>query len=247
MKERLDKLLARRGLASSRARAADAIRRGAVRVDGRPVRKPGTLVAADARVEVHDAARSLVSRAALKLRAAFAAVPALGEAAMEAACLDVGASTGGFVQVLLEQGARRVFAVDVGHGQLHERLRRDARVVVLEGVNARVLDASLIDEPVAVITADVSFISLTKALPAALTLAAPDAMLAALVKPQFEVGPDRVGKGGIVRNEALRRRALEEVADWVEERGWRVARALPSPITGGDGNAEWLLVARKAP
>ena len=242
---RLDRLLVARGLYASRARAADAIRRGAVRVNGIVARKPGLLVAQDADIALDDAAAGLVSRAGLKLLAAIAAVPALRAGIEGAVCLDIGASTGGFTQVLLQHGARRVYAVDVGHGQLHESLRADARVVVLEGVNARDLDARHVPEAPQVVVADVSFISLKKALPSALVLAAPEAWLAALVKPQFEAGPAHVGRGGIVRNESVRRRVLDDVCRWLEGRGWRVARTLNSPIEGADGNREFLVVARR--
>ena len=242
---RLDKLLLARGSYASRARAADAIRRGAVRVDGQVVRKPGALVAPGADIALTDAAAGLVSRAGLKLLAAIEAEPALKRAIAGAVCADIGASTGGFTQVLLRHGARRVFAVDVGHGQLHESLRADARVVALEGVNARDLGARHLPEAPQVVVADVSFISLKKVLPAVLALAAPGAWLAALVKPQFEAGPQHVGGGGIVRDEGVRRRVLEDIRAWVEERGWRVAQVLESPIEGADGNREYLLVAGK--
>ncbi len=241
-RERLDRLLVARGLFPTRSRAADAIRRGHVRVDGRVVRKPGEKVLATARLEADDPAAGYVSRAALKLLAALETWPVDLAGAV---CLDVGASTGGFVQVLLERGARRVYAVDVGHGQLHPRLAGDARVVSLEGVNARALNTALVPEPVDVITADVSFISLTKALPAALALARPGARLWALVKPQFEAGPAAVGGGGVVRDDAARRQAVREVAAWLERQGWQVIGHVPSPIAGADGNREFLLHARK--
>jgi 23S rRNA (cytidine1920-2'-O)/16S rRNA (cytidine1409-2'-O)-methyltransferase len=160
--------------------------------------------------------------------------------------LDVGASTGGFTQVLLERGARKVYAVDVGHGQLHASLAADPRVVALEGFDARKLTRTVVAEPVGIITADVSFISLAKALGTALELAARGCMLVALVKPQFEVGPDRVGKGGIVRDEAARADALQAVSAWIaEQRGWRIAGSIESPITGGSGNVEYLIGARR--
>ena len=244
-KMRLDRLLTARGLYASRARAADAIRRGAVRVNGQVVRKPGTVVPADADIALDDAAAGLVSRAGLKLLAAIEAEPALRTAIEGAVCVDVGASTGGFTQVLLRHGARRVYAVDVGHGQLHESLRADDRVVVLEGVNARDLDARHVSEAPQVVVADVSFISLKKALPPVLEMAAPGAWLAALVKPQFEAGPEHVGGGGIVRDAQVRQRVLEDVCRWLQAQGWRVVRTLESPIAGADGNREYLLVARK--
>ena len=242
---RLDKLLLARGLYASRSRATDAIRRGAVRVDGKMVRKPGALVAADADITLTDAAAALVSRAGLKLLAAIEAEPALKRAIAGAVCADIGASTGGFTQVLLQHGARRVYAVDVGHDQLHESLRHDPRVVMLEGVNARALGPQHVPQAPAVIVADVSFISLKKALPAVLALAAPGAWLVALVKPQFEAGPQHVGSRGIVRDDRIRRRVLADIRAWVEGCGWRVARILASPIEGADGNREFLLLARK--
>ncbi len=182
-----------------------------------------------------------VSRGALKL---MAALEHFRFSALGVVALDVGASTGGFTQVLLERGAARVFAVDVGHGQLHARLAEDPRVVSLERCDARSLDRTRIPEPVGAIVADVSFISLTKALPAALALAAEPAWLVALVKPQFEAGRAAVGRGGIVRDAAARARAVALVQDWVAaQAGWQVAGVIPSPIAGGSGNEEFLLGA----
>ena len=160
--------------------------------------------------------------------------------------LDIGASTGGFTEVLLAEGAAKVYAVDVGRGQLHERLRADPRVVSLEATDARNLDAALIPEPVGTIVADVSFISLTQALPAALKRAAPGAWLVALVKPQFEAGREAVGKGGIVRKAEDRERAVVRVRDFLEGEGWIVLGVIPSPIEGGSGNVEFLIGARNA-
>lgn len=241
-RDRLDRLLVTRGLVPTRARAADAIRRGAVAVDGRVVTKPGAAVAVDAAVTIEDAAAGYVSRAALKL---IAALDHFGISLTGAVALDVGASTGGFTQVLLERGAAQVFAVDVGAGQLADLLRDDRRVVTLEGVNARHLSAETIPEPVDIITADVSFISLMKALPAALALAKPGAWLVALVKPQFEAGPEQVGKGGIVRDARVREKVCADVTGWLEDRGWLVAGVIPSPIKGADGNVEYLIAARQ--
>jgi 23S rRNA (cytidine1920-2'-O)/16S rRNA (cytidine1409-2'-O)-methyltransferase len=161
--------------------------------------------------------------------------------------LDVGASTGGFTEVALSRGAARVYAVDVGRGQLHPRLAADPRVVSLEGVDARALTASLIPQAPDLVVTDVSFIGLAKALPAALALAAPDADLIALVKPQFEVGPERVGKGGLVKEEAARADALAGVAAFLAASGWEVQASADSPIAGGDGNLEHLLWAKKRP
>jgi 23S rRNA (cytidine1920-2'-O)/16S rRNA (cytidine1409-2'-O)-methyltransferase len=182
-----------------------------------------------------------VSRGAVKLSAAL---EAFGFDPEGCVALDLGASTGGFTEVLLMRGAKKVYAVDVGHGQLHASLKGDPRVVSLEGCDARALTAATIDEPVDAIVADVSFISLTKALGPALALAAPGAFLVALVKPQFEAGRENVGKGGIVRDEAARRRAVAEVTAWLAaQRGWRVKGVIASPIKGGSGNEEFLLGA----
>src|SRR5262249_15579716 len=156
-----------------------------------------------------------------------------------------GASTGGFTQVLLERGAARVYAVDVGHGQLHPRLKADPRVVSLEGTDARVLDAALIPEAPGFVTADLSFIGLEKALPAALAWAAPDAVLVMLIKPQFEVGPEGVGKGGLVREAGLRDAAVSRIRGWLSAlQGWHDQGCIDSPVTGGDGNVEYLCAAK---
>lgn len=238
---RLDIVLVERGLAPTRSRARDLIRRGFVTIDGIPVAKPAAAVPRHAVLGVSGDGADHVSRGAEKLRAALSEFGLLAEGRV---ALDIGASTGGFTQVLRAAGARRVYAVDVGRAQLHERLRADPAVVVLEGVDARHLSRAAIPEPVHAITADVSFISLTKALPAALALAADGAWLVALVKPQFEVGPDGVGKGGIVRDAMLRQEAIAGVRRFVAAQpGWRERGVIPSPITGGSGNSEFLLCA----
>jgi 23S rRNA (cytidine1920-2'-O)/16S rRNA (cytidine1409-2'-O)-methyltransferase len=240
---RLDNALVDRGLAPSRARARDAILRGHVKVDGTPAEKPSMAVAADARLEMDDPVATYVSRAALKL---VAALDHFGYSPAGMAALDIGASTGGFTEVLLRRGARRVFGVDVGHGQLHRRIAEDPRVVNLEGVNARDLKPARITEPVGAITADVSFISLKLALPPALALATDKAWGVFLVKPQFEVGRDRVGKGGIVRDPAVRQASAAEIARWLEaDMRWRADGIIDSPIEGGDGNHEYLLGAQR--
>jgi 23S rRNA (cytidine1920-2'-O)/16S rRNA (cytidine1409-2'-O)-methyltransferase len=240
-KRRIDQKLVEEGLAPSRARAADLVRRGCVTVGGVPASKPGALVADDAVLAVADEAGSHVSRAALKLEAALATFDLSPEGRV---VLDVGASTGGFTELLLERGAAKVFAVDVGRDQLHERLRANPRVVSLESTDSRKLDAVLIPEPPEAIAADVSFISLTQALPAALKLADAGAWLVALVKPQFEAGREAVGKGGIVRDEKDRARAVDRVRHFLEAEGWTVLGVIPSPITGGSGNVEFLIGAR---
>ncbi|MGH6736372.1 MAG: TlyA family RNA methyltransferase [Methyloceanibacter sp.] len=240
-KTRLDKKLVDAGLAPSRARAADLVRRGQVTVAGEVVLKPGALVGSDAPLAVAPGAAVSVSRGAIKLRAAL---DAFGLSPAGRVALDVGASTGGFTEVLLARGAAKVYAVDVGRGQLHDRLRSDPRVVSLEATDARSLDAALIPESAGAIVADVSFISLTQALPAALTRAAPDAWLVALIKPQFEAGREAVGKGGIVRDEDDRERAVARVREFLEGVGWTVLGVIPSPIEGGSGNVEFLIGAR---
>jgi 23S rRNA (cytidine1920-2'-O)/16S rRNA (cytidine1409-2'-O)-methyltransferase len=213
-----------------------------VSVEGRPALKPGALIEPGARLMVEAQASPFVSRGGLKLAAAL---DAFGLDPKGRVALDIGASTGGFTEALLERGAKRVFAVDVGRDQLHDKLREDRRVVVLEETDARALDAEIIEGPIGAIVADVSFISLTKALPAALRLAAPGAWLVALVKPQFEVGRDAVGKGGIVRDAQARARAVAEVRAFIDATpGWAVFAEMPSPIPGGSGNEEVLIGAR---
>lgn len=241
-RSRLDQAMVERGLVETRARARDAIKRGHVSLDGRPAVKPGQPVSANAEIRLDDPAARYVSRAALKLIAgldAFAIDPAGRRA------LDIGASTGGFTQVLLERGAAHVDAIDVGHGQLHPSLRSDPRVAVREGLNARALTLADLGGRSEIVVSDVSFISLTLALPPALDLAAPSARGLFLVKPQFEVGPERVGKGGLV-SAADATAAAERIRDWLAAQpGWRVLGLAPSPITGGDGNTEYLLGAAK--
>jgi 23S rRNA (cytidine1920-2'-O)/16S rRNA (cytidine1409-2'-O)-methyltransferase len=240
-KKRLDRYLVDSGLAATRAQAADMVRRGCVRVGGAAAAKPGMLVAPDSRIEVREGAAPYVSRGGLKLEAAL---DAFGFRAEGRVALDIGASTGGFTDLLLARGAARVYAVDVGRAQLHERLRADPRVVLLERTDARRLDAVMIAEPVGAIVADVSFISLTLALPAGLALAAPGAWLVALIKPQFEAGREAVGKGGVVRDEASRQAAIARVRSFIEAQdGWSVTGIVPSPIAGGSGNQEFLLGA----
>ncbi|HUG61775.1 MAG TPA: TlyA family RNA methyltransferase [Methylomirabilota bacterium] len=239
---RLDQLLVDRGLAPSRARARDAILRGAVTVDGRSAGKPGLAVDPAATIAIDDPAWAYVSRSALKLAAGL---DAFAFQVAGRAALDVGASTGGFTEVLLQRGARAVTAIDVGHGQLHPRIAADPRVTSLEGLNARDLAAHHLAEPPGVIVCDVSFISLTLALPPALALAAPGAVLVALVKPQFEVGRDGVGKGGLV-DPALGLDAAGRIRDWLDGReGFAVRGLIPSPIAGGDGNLEYLIGAAR--
>ncbi len=236
---RLDLAIEQRGLLPSRARARDAILRGTVSVNGAPARKPNQMVGADDIVTLDDPAAAYVSRAALKL------IAGLDSAAIDPAgktCLDVGSCTGGFTQVLLARGATHVFAVDVGHDQLHETLRADPRVTSLEGTNARDLDHALISSPIDLVVSDVSFVSLTKVLAAPLALCAPIAEAVLLFKPQFEVGRDHVGKGGIVTDSAAIEKSQAEIIAFVEAQGFRHRLSIASPITGGDGNQEIVLV-----
>jgi len=241
-RKRIDIVMVERGLAPTRARARDAIERGLVTVDGRPVTKAGQAVAADAQVSVAGDADPYVSRGGLKLAHALDrfAIDPRGLMA-----LDLGASTGGFTDVLLRRGAAGVIAVDVGHGQLHDSLRRDPRVTVFEKLNARDLTAGHVRVAPELVVADMSFIGLRIALPAALDLAAPGARLIALIKPPFEVGRDRVGKGGVVRDPALHDEVCREIAAWLTERGWRVLGIEPSPVEGPDGNREFLIGAAR--
>ena len=238
-RKRADVVLVERGLFDSRAKARAAIEAGGVAAGGRRLAKPSELIEEDAELEAA-AAHPYVGRGALKLVHALELWPVL---VAERTVLDVGASTGGFTEVCLERGAARVFAVDVGRGQLHPKLAGDPRVISLEGVDARNLDPHLIPVAPDLVVTDVSFIGLAKALPAALALAAGSADLVALVKPQFEVGPENVGKGGLVKDEAVRARALAEVAAFLQRTGWIVRATADSPIVGGDGNHEYLLWA----
>jgi len=240
---RLDLALEQRGLMPSRARARDAILRGTVQINGAPAKKPNQMVGPDDAIVLDDPAAEYVSRAALKLIAGLdaGAVDVSGKV-----CLDVGSSTGGFTQVLLERGAARVFAVDVGHEQLHESLRRDPRVVSLEGFNARELSRADIPEAVDLLVSDVSFVSVTKVLEAPLGLCGPEAQAVILFKPQFEVGRDFVGKGGIVTDAEASARAMAEVIAFVEAQGFVHRVSVGSPIAGGDGNRETALVFSRA-
>jgi 23S rRNA (cytidine1920-2'-O)/16S rRNA (cytidine1409-2'-O)-methyltransferase len=238
-RERADRLLVARGLFESRAKAQAAIAAGLVTADDRPVQKPSDELPIDARIAAA-AAFPWVSRGGVKLAHAL---DALRLDVAGKTCLDVGASTGGFTEVLLARGARRVFAVDVGRDQLHPRLRARPEVVSLEATDIRALDAARIT-PVDLVVIDVSFISLRLALPAALALAAPRAELVALVKPQFEA-PRRHRKRGVVREPAVHGAVCAEVEAYVASLGWTVIATLPSPIEGGDGNREFLLGARR--
>lgn len=240
-KKRLDRLLVEAGLAATRSRAADLVRRGCVSVAGVPALKPGVLVLPDAKLALSPQARLYVSRGGEKLEAAL---DAFGFDPKGRVALDIGASTGGFSEVLIARGAVKVYAVDVGSGQLHAKLRVNPRVVTLESTDARTLDRSVIRDEVTAVVADVSFISLTLALPAGLRLAAPGAWLVVLVKPQFEAGRAAVGKGGIVRERTERTKAVARVRTFIEGEGWTVVGEIASPILGGSGNEEFLIGAR---
>lgn len=229
------------GLAPSRARAQALIAAGVVTVEGRVADKPGLRVPVTAALAVTGDPLPWVSRAALKL---VHALDVFGIDPAGLVALDLGASTGGFTEVLLSRGATEVWAVDVGHGQLHPLLRDDPRVRSREGLNVRALTPDDVPPP-GIVVADLSFIPLATALPAALSLCPPGARLVALVKPQFEVGPAAVGKGGIVRDTAAIAGARARVRDFLEASGWTVAGEAESPILGGDGNAEFLVTALK--
>lgn len=239
-RERADVLLVRRGFFESRARAQAAIAAGLVTADGAPVRKASEMLSAEAKI-VAEAPHPFVSRGALKL---VAALDAFGINPRGLVCLDVGASTGGFTEVLLERGAQKVYAVDVGRGQLHPKVAANPRVVSLESTDARALDPALIPEAPDLLVADVSFISLRLVLPASTALLQPAASLAVLVKPQFEAGRAHVSKG-IVRDERVHDAVCREIAGFVESLGFAVMGVIPSPIEGGDGNREFLLGARR--
>jgi 23S rRNA (cytidine1920-2'-O)/16S rRNA (cytidine1409-2'-O)-methyltransferase len=241
-RRRADQLLVERGLAESRAKAQALILAGLVFSGEARIDKPGTALHADAALEVRGQDHPWVSRGGVKLDHALSH---FGIDPKALVCLDVGASTGGFTDVLLARGAAKVYAVDVGHGQLAWKLRQDARVVVLERTNARHLTRAEVPEPVQLMACDASFIGLETVLPAPLALAAPDAWLVALIKPQFEVGRTRVGKGGVVRDPRLHAEVCERIAAWLGARpGWRVLGVTQSPIAGPEGNIEFLIAAR---
>jgi 23S rRNA (cytidine1920-2'-O)/16S rRNA (cytidine1409-2'-O)-methyltransferase len=241
-RKRIDLLLVERGVVDSRAKARAAVEAGLVTVNGKVITKPADTVDQHAEI-VAEAAHPWVGRGALKLLHALDLWPVVVEGRV---ALDVGASTGGFTEVLLSRGAERVFAVDVGRDQLHAKLRNDPRVIDLSGVDARALDEAVISTAPTLVVSDVSFIALTKALPMALGLAAPGADLVALIKPQFEAGRDFVGKGGLVKDPEIIARCEREVAEFLEASGWTVNGLTESPITGGDGQVERLVWATKA-
>ena len=238
---RADIFLVKRRFAASRAQARQAIEAGNVRADGILITKPSQFLCESAAID-YTPAHSYVSRGALKL---IAALDRFQFTPKGKVCLDLGASAGGFTQLLLERGAICVYAVDVGTGQLHPSLASDRRVVSLEGVNARQLSSETISEPIEAVVADVSFISLKLALPPALALARGDAWLVALVKPQFEAGRSSVGKSGIVRDARMRSASVRAIVEWLPSLGWTVEGQIESPIKGGSGNIEFLIGARR--
>ena len=242
-KRRADQLLVEQGLAESRTKAQALILAGLVSCGERRVDKPGDQLTVDAPLALKGRDHSWVSRGGVKL------VHALDHFRVSLdghVALDIGASTGGFTEVLLSRGARRVYAVDVGHGQLAWELRQDPRVVVRERLNARFLTRAEIPEPLDTITCDASFIGLATVLPASLALASEKGQLVVLVKPQFEAGPAHVGKGGVVRDPEIHREVCERAAAWVAEQpGWSVVGIIESPIQGPEGNREFLLYARR--
>ena len=242
-KQRIDQLLVARGLAESRARAQALVMAGLVFVGERKIEKPGQAVAEDAPLEVRGRDHPWVSRGGIKLAHAL---DHFGLDPTGAAAMDIGSSTGGFTDVLLTRGAAHVFAVDSGTNQLAWKLRQDPRVTVLEQTSARLLTRESIDRACNWVVCDASFISLRKVLEVPLTLAAPRCRLVALIKPQFEVGKGEVGKGGVVRDPALHARVCGEVRAWLEGGGWHVQGIVESPITGPEGNVEFLISAERS-
>jgi 23S rRNA (cytidine1920-2'-O)/16S rRNA (cytidine1409-2'-O)-methyltransferase len=237
-KKRLDNLVMEQDLASSRQRARALIMAGKVRVDGVMLDKPGTLISTDVHIRVTGEDLKYVSRGGLKLAGAL---EALKLSVQGLVCLDIGASTGGFTDCLLQHGAARVYAVDVGYGQLAWRLRQDERVVVIERTNIRHMPAERIPQAVDLATIDVSFISLRIVVPAALKFLKPQGTLVALIKPQFEVGRGKVGKGGVVKDAALRQSVINGLIDFFHQRGLACGPVVPSSILGPKGNQEYLL------
>ncbi|MFW5680658.1 MAG: TlyA family RNA methyltransferase [Pseudomonadota bacterium] len=242
-RERLDQLLVERGLAENRTRAQALVLAGEVFSGEKRLDKPGTPLDPALPLEVRSRQPAWVSRGALKL---LHGLDHFGIDPTDRVALDVGASTGGFTEVLLKKGAKRVYAVDVGYGQLHVKLRHDPRVVVLERLNARYLEREHVPEAPSLVVCDASFIALHQVLDRALDLAAPGAEVVALIKPQFEVGRGEVGKGGVVRDAAQHRQVCESVAAWLDEaKGWEVRGVTPSPVLGPKGNREFLIAATK--
>lgn len=241
-RKRIDQLLVERGEAQSRNRAQALVMAGLVFAGEQRITKPGQQLREDAAITVKGRDHPWVGRGGMKLDHA---IGHFGLDVTGATAMDIGSSTGGFTQVLLHHGAAHVFAVDVGTNQLDWKLRQDARITVLEQTNARALTPALIDRVCNLVVCDASFIALAKVLEVPLALAGPQAQVVALIKPQFEVARGEVGKGGIVRDEALHARVCDEVCAWLEASGWQVAGLTPSPITGTEGNVEFLVHAMR--
>jgi 23S rRNA (cytidine1920-2'-O)/16S rRNA (cytidine1409-2'-O)-methyltransferase len=241
-KQRLDVAMVERGLVDSRTKAQALVMARRVRVDGAVAAKAGTAVGGDQSIEIVALEHPWVGRGGMKLDRAFEhfAIDVSG-----LVCADIGASTGGFTDVLLTRGARRVYAIDVGYGQLDQKLREDERVIVMERTNARYLEPEQLEDTIDFTSIDVSFISLEMVLPAVLRIASPSTGLVALVKPQFEAGRENVGKGGIVRDEAVRRSVVEKIVDFTRRLGLSVEGVIESPIRGAEGNVEYLMYARR--
>ncbi|GAA5103414.1 TlyA family RNA methyltransferase [Bartonella jaculi] len=244
IKKRLDVFLVEKNFFTTRSRARDAIMRQTVKVDGEIISKAGQIISDSADIVVCDPAQKYVSRAALKLISALDAFPIVTD---KVTAIDIGASTGGFTQVLLERGAAHVIAVDVGHNQLDSRLSGNSAITLLEGLNVRNLKQKHLDgREIDLIVSDVSFISLKLALPPVLSLARRGAQAILLVKPQFEIGREALGKGGVLRDLSIAKQTAERLFDWLNtQRGWTAKGLLLSPIAGGDGNVEYLLFGEK--
>lgn len=237
-KKRLDVLVFESGLAESRQRAQTLIMAGAILVNDAPVDKPGAMVPEDARIQRKGEALPFVSRGGFKLEKAL---DVLNLDVQNAVCLDVGASTGGFTDCLLQRGAARVYAVDVGYGQLDWKLRQDSRVIPIERTNVRYISDDLLPEPFDLITIDVSFISLKIVVPAIRKFLKPDGRILALIKPQFEVGKGQVGKGGVVKDPTLHQTVIDDLSEFFRNHGLNVGPVIPSPILGPKGNREFIV------
>ena len=244
MKERLDKILVDRGLVASRERARALIMEGKVLVSGTPAGKAGSMVDADAGIELRGENIPYVSRGGLKLEAALAH---FGISVQDKIAMDVGSSTGGFTDCMLQHGARRIYCIDVGYGQLAWKLRQDPRVVLIERTNIRYLEREKIADEIDIATVDVSFISLLKVVPKVMEFLRAGGEIVALIKPQFEVGKGEVGKGGIVRDEAKRLQAVGQVREGLESLGLRTRGVMQSPVPGQKGNIEFLIHLYKVP
>ncbi len=241
-KYRLDDILVSRGIAANRSKAKAIIMSGIVFKGNSRLDKPGQRISADTNITIRGRSHPWVSRGGIKLAHGL---DYFGVAINGCVCIDIGASTGGFTDVLLSRGAKRVYAVDSGYGQLDWGLRKDPRVIVLERINARYLTSVHVPEPVSVVTCDTSFISLTKVLPAPLELAVNGSTLLALIKPQFEAGRNQVGKGGVVRDPNVHKQVCQKIEDWLDNQtNWHVIGIEQSPIQGPSGNSEFLLMAK---